>query len=147
MPVSLREVFLGQCSNLVQPFPPPPLSYRKQNPLVLKKAACVRCWMLSALLVSLVVEPSVLSHSCCDTSALCNSLRHSGVFSREFLVQLSKRAVLRIWKWKQKNNTEQEETIQPLDRNEGRANRKALGGFSTRDLQMIQFNSKVSVDV
>lgn len=36
---------------------------------------------------------------------------------------------------------------QPLYRNEGRANRMALGGFSTRDLQMIQFNSRVSVDV
>lgn len=36
---------------------------------------------------------------------------------------------------------------QPLDRNEGRANRMALGGFSPIDLQMIQFNSRVSVDV
>lgn len=50
-------------------------------------------------------------------------------------------------KVKVKNNTKQKETIQPLDRNEGCANRKALGGFSTRDLKVIQFNSRVSVDV
>lgn len=97
--------------------------------------------------MSLVAEPSVLSHSCCDASALCNSLRSSGVLTENLRFSSVKEQCLEDESESKKNNTEQEEMTQPLYRNEGRANRTALGGFSTRDLQMIQFNSRVSVDV